>query len=145
MKSIHAAVAATALIAAGTPSLVADTLTAELVLEVSGIAPSEGALMIAVFDSAEAWNGGEPVAGMRAVVEGESLSVSMGELPAGTYGVKMYHDVNGNGELDTNLMGIPSEPFAFSNNAVGRFGPPNWTAAQFDYAPGAEPHAIRFD
>ena len=34
--------------------------------------------------------------------------------------------VNGNEKLDTNLVGIPSEPYGFSRNARGRFGPPSF-------------------
>ena len=29
------------------------------------------------------------------------------------------------------MMGIPNEPYAFSNNAPARFGPPDWEAAAF--------------
>ena len=47
-------------------------------------------------------------------------------LPSGTYGVQAMHDLNDNGELDTGFMGIPKEPWGFSNNAKGRFGPPKW-------------------
>ncbi|MDZ7756077.1 DUF2141 domain-containing protein [Rhodohalobacter sp.] len=31
----------------------------------------------------------------------------------------IYHDKNTNGELDTNLSGIPEEAYGFSNNARG--------------------------
>lgn len=37
-------------------------------------------------------------------------------LPAGTYAVKVFHDENNNGELDTNFIGIPKEGVGFSNN-----------------------------
>lgn len=38
------------------------------------------------------------------------------EIPAGTYAVKVFHDENNNGELDTNFIGIPKEAVGFSNN-----------------------------
>ena len=52
-------------------------------------------------------------------------------LPAGDYGVKAFHDVNGNGRMDTNPFGMPIEPYAFSNNAVGNMGPAGWDRAKF--------------
>jgi uncharacterized protein (DUF2141 family) len=32
--------------------------------------------------------------------------------------------------MDRNLMGIPTEPIAFSNNAQGRMGPPDFAAVK---------------
>jgi uncharacterized protein (DUF2141 family) len=32
--------------------------------------------------------------------------------------------------MDTNLLGIPTEPIAFSNNAQGRMGPPHFDAVK---------------
>jgi uncharacterized protein (DUF2141 family) len=52
-------------------------------------------------------------------------------LPAGDYAVKAFHDVNGDGEMNTNPFGMPVEPYAFSNNAVGNMGPARWSAARF--------------
>ena len=43
-------------------------------------------------------------------------------------------DLNGNEELDRNLVGIPTEPFGFSRNARGSFGPPDYADMQFEVA-----------
>ncbi len=48
------------------------------------------------------------------------------ELPPGQHAIKAYHDVNANGKLDTNWMGIPTEPYGFGNDARGSFGPPSF-------------------
>jgi uncharacterized protein (DUF2141 family) len=32
--------------------------------------------------------------------------------------------------MDKNLLGIPTEPIAFSNNAQGRMGPPDFDAVK---------------
>ena len=47
----------------------------------------------------------------------------------GSYAIAVFHDVNGNGRLDRNFIGFPSEPYGFSND-VGRRGPPNFDAAR---------------
>lgn len=53
----------------------------------------------------------------------------------GTYAVSVMHDVDGDGELDSNFVGRPQEPWAVSNNAPAqRFGPPKFQAAQFKYS-----------
>ena len=55
-------------------------------------------------------------------------------LPFGSYAVKVFHDENTNAELDTNFVGFPKEGFGFSNNAMGKFGPPSFEQARFDLA-----------
>ena len=44
----------------------------------------------------------------------------------------MFHDQNNNDKLDSNFMGIPNEPYGFSNNARGTFGPASWDDAKFE-------------
>jgi uncharacterized protein (DUF2141 family) len=53
------------------------------------------------------------------------------DVPYGSYAIQAYHDQNGNKRLDTNALGIPTEPYGFSNGARGKFGPPRWEDAQF--------------
>jgi len=52
-------------------------------------------------------------------------------VPPGVYAVAAIHDRNGNGRLDTNLLGMPKEPYGFSRAARGRFGPPSFEDAAF--------------
>jgi acyl-CoA reductase-like NAD-dependent aldehyde dehydrogenase/uncharacterized protein (DUF2141 family) len=53
------------------------------------------------------------------------------DLPAGTYAVTVYEDLNGNHKLDHNLIGIPREPAGASNNPAVRFGPPKFDECSF--------------
>lgn len=57
-------------------------------------------------------------------------------IPSGTYAVSVFHDENSNGKLDTKFMGIPREGVGASNDAKGRFGPPKFSAAAFQYSGG---------
>lgn len=46
-------------------------------------------------------------------------------VPPGDYAIMAFHDVDGNGKLNTDgAFGLPSEPYAFSNNPNTWFGPP---------------------
>jgi uncharacterized protein (DUF2141 family) len=60
--------------------------------------------------------------------DGETV-VTIKGVPAGTWAVLAYQDENANGELDRNLIGIPSENYGFSRDARGRFGPPSFEDA----------------
>ena len=53
------------------------------------------------------------------------------DLEPGEYAITIHHDDNDNGKMDTNFMGIPKEPAAFSNGHVPRFGPPKYKKAAF--------------
>jgi uncharacterized protein (DUF2141 family) len=68
---------------------------------------------------------------VRVPVTGKTTSCSFPRVKAGTYAVAVFHDENGNGKLDTNFLGIPSEGVGVSNNATGSFGPPKWDDAKF--------------
>ncbi len=93
-----------------------------------------GRVMVALFDSEAAYDSNRPTASA-AVEAGEAPAVAVfRDLPAGDYAVKAFHDVDGDGEMDLNPFGIPTEPFAFSNNAAGNMGPARWERARFELA-----------
>jgi uncharacterized protein (DUF2141 family) len=50
-------------------------------------------------------------------------AVVLTNLDPGQYAVILFHDENGNGKLDQNVLGVPNEPYGFSNNVQGFLGP----------------------
>jgi uncharacterized protein (DUF2141 family) len=59
-------------------------------------------------------------------------------LQDGEYALAVYQDINENNKLDTKKFGIPAEPFAFSNQALRKFGPPYFSQASFEVKGGGE-------
>ncbi len=49
------------------------------------------------------------------------------QIPTGEYAIAVFHDLNDNVKLDTNLFGIPKEPYGFSNNFRPRLAPPKFS------------------
>lgn len=90
-----------------------------------------GTVMVALFDSPEAYASGRHAAQRMLDVAAGEKAVTFDGLPAGDYAAKAFHDVDGNGAMNTNPFGIPTEPYAFSNNAVGNMGPASWERAHF--------------
>lgn len=80
---------------------------------------------------------GVPAALVLSVIaaSGQSLVVRFRDLPPGGYAAVAFQDVNGNGKLDKNLLGIPREPYGFSNSARGSAGPPKFSAAAVTLIP----------
>ena len=119
--------------------LVAPTLFgAQLTVTVTGLR-EPGEIHLAIYDSAAVFegdrgdNGGPQPGIITGSIEpaGPEDFTATFELPDGTYAVGVFHDVDGNQALSKNFLGIPEEPFGFSNNVRGRFGPPSFMEASF--------------
>lgn len=100
-----------------------------------------GAVMVSLFDSEAAYEGRAAVRQARVNVAGGERTTTFAGLPPGTYAVAAFHDVDGNGRMNTNPFGQPIEPFAFSNNARGNMGPAAWQRARFTVT-GETSHTI---
>ncbi|MEE4257236.1 MAG: DUF2141 domain-containing protein [Bacteroidales bacterium] len=104
----------------------------ELQLTISNIYPVEGELYIAVYDNEQDYMDIEKTAFRKIVpVDSETLVVVFENVPYGEYAISVFQDLNGNGELDEKKIGIPAEPFGFSNDARGKLGPPKYKKARF--------------
>jgi len=120
--------------------------TSSLTVTFSGIKATTGAILFTVVNSEAAYNDKAPASaqGMLPVSTNAASQVFTGLAP-GRYAIKAFHDVNGDGKMNANPFGIPSEPFAFSNNAVGAMGPAKWADASFEVKVGGNTHAITID
>jgi len=98
-----------------------------------GIEQEAGTLRVALFTSAADFAADKAYAQGRAPARSEGAEVVFADLPPGRYGVSSFHDENENGELDTNFVGVPKEPYGFSNDARGRFGPPGFDEIAFEF------------
>lgn len=59
------------------------------------------------------------------------VKIKWDNIPAGVYAIAVLHDENNDGKMNTNLLGIPTEGFGFSNNKLGLAGPPSFQRASF--------------
>ena len=105
---------------------------ATLEVTVSGVKEQSGTIRVALFDSEESFQK-EPFKSIEIPVESDSASFSFEDLPVGQYAVMLFHDVNSNEVMETNLLGIPSEPWGASLLGTKLFGPPRWKHTQFTH------------
>jgi uncharacterized protein (DUF2141 family) len=90
-----------------------------LEIEVTAISNNTGNIMLQLFDEKE-----EILIQDMSEIKDKKCSFSIKNLKAGKYAVRYFHDENINGNLDTNLVGKPTEGYGFSNNVTGTFDPP---------------------
>lgn len=83
-------------------------------LTVSGVKPGGGMVYAAVFDTAEGYRRNIPLRTLTLQPASPMLEAVVPLLP-GEYVFSLYQDLNSNGKLDTNFIGIPREPVGISN------------------------------
>jgi uncharacterized protein (DUF2141 family) len=77
-----------------------------------------------------------PAEFVSAPANARTIQLRMVDVPPGTYALALYQDVNDDGKLDTNLNGMPLEPWGMSNNPPRVSGRgPTWSEAQFVLPP----------
>lgn len=102
-------------------------------IEISEIKSDKGLILLSLYNSEK----GFPYAGTSSSKyfniqpNRGKATLSINDLPTGSYAIALFQDVDGNKKLTTNLFGIPKEGYAFSNNASNMFGVPSFKSASF--------------
>ncbi len=135
-------IAALLLATAAAPGVAqAQAASSTLTIEISGLQP-QGQVMVQVFATEADYAAGRATANQIVAVDAATEQVRFEGLAAGPTAFRLFHDVNGDNRMNTNPFGIPTEPFAFSNNARGSFGPATWSQAVFTLNAGDNTQAI---
>jgi uncharacterized protein (DUF2141 family) len=85
---------------------------------INGLKSQKGQICLSLFYGSK----GFPSNGKRALkseclkVTGIPQTVTFPNLKAGNYAIAIFHDVNEDGDINTNALGIPTEGFGFSQN-----------------------------
>jgi len=104
---------------------------ANLTVAVSGLKNNTGMVKVGLYNS-EGTFLKTIYKSITSEIKNNSATVTFVGIPKGEYGISTYQDENSNGILDKNMIGIPSEDFACSNNAKGFMGPPAYEDAKFN-------------
>jgi len=105
----------------------------EVEVIVSGINVKNGGILkIGVYEENGFPTIGKSVARKEIAVSEKEVTVILKDIPVGTFAIAVFQDEDSNGELNTNFFGAPSEPYGFSNNKYGTFGPPNFADVSFE-------------
>ncbi|MEO0339347.1 MAG: DUF2141 domain-containing protein [Bacteroidota bacterium] len=105
-----------------------------LQISVENIKVAEGMIWVGLYRSEEDFLIKEKaiLVGINVEKEGQ-MKITMPNLDYGEYAMAIFHDLNNNGEMDRNLVGIPSEPFAFSQKLKSKFKIPKFEDVKFTF------------
>jgi len=113
---------------------------AELEILFPDLKSQKGGVAVVVFPkSAEKTfpDGGGHVRELYEKLDGSSpFKMTIPDLPEDEYALAAYHDEDGDRKLARDWLGIPAEPFGFSNNPRIYFGAPSFRRSSFLMVPG---------
>ncbi|MGB7480903.1 MAG: DUF2141 domain-containing protein [Burkholderiaceae bacterium] len=121
-------------------SLSSYAAAAALTIAVTGLKDTSGQVAIAVFAGPEDFPKDDTKAIRRIVVPingaTNSAKAVVPDLPAGTYAIAAFHDHDNSGKLETNLFGMPTKGYGFSNNPKPKLRAARYDEARFELPDG---------
>ena len=112
-----------------------------LEIEINNIRSGKGVVLLSIYTA----SGQYPYHPVRTyVLKKDSLAMgtlhfSIKDLSPGQYGLCLLDDENRSGQMEKNILGIPSEGFAFANNVKPFLKRPDYSSIQFRVVPGTNP------
>lgn len=107
-----------------------------LFIQIQNLDTNKGCIRLAIYDKEEGFLQEEgAIAGKTILLSspGQIVTAEMSDLRFGKYALAIYHDIDGNGLLNTNFLGIPTEPYGFSNNPHVKWRSPRFREARFEF------------
>lgn len=112
-----------------TPTITLPLGSSTLAVDIEGLRNEKGNVGCALFNAGEGFPGPSPIVnGARELPAAQRpMHCEWSGLPAGEYAVTVQHDEDGDGQLDTNFVGVPTEGYGATNNVY-----PGTRAPTFD-------------
>lgn len=104
-----------------------------LVVTVDNVRAAQGTIWVGIYESSEDFLDREKarLVAVKVNMEGRTL-VELPDMVLGQkYALGLFHDVNDNGEFDTNWLGLPAEPWAFSGRLHSKLRLPRFEEVSF--------------
>lgn len=96
------------------------------------VTSDEGSIILGLYDEATFMKAA-PLAGLDVLIKDGKATAVFENVAPGTYGITLFHDKNGNKNMDYEANGMPKEMYGVSNNVMS-YGPPQWSDAKFEVA-----------
>ena len=107
---------------------------ANLTLTINELRNQKGEVCVALFESKAGFpeDDEQAVCNQCFAISALPMTVDF-EVPHGSYAVSLLHDENKDGELNTNIVGIPKEGIGFSNDPRIIKGTPSFEKTRFEF------------
>ena len=106
--------------------------TAPVTVVVSSLVSTTSVVRLYFYNTAEGFlKSGKWIFSKAVKPEGKREFTLPVELPKGEWAVAITQDLNNNEKIDKNFIGIPTEPYAFSNNIRPTMAAPKFEECKF--------------
>jgi uncharacterized protein (DUF2141 family) len=103
-----------------------------LKVKVYGIQNTNGQIELSIYNDPKVFpEVGKTYKMVRIDPKGSEVIYEFKDLPAGEYAIATYHDENDDKECNTNLLGVPTEAYAFSNDFRPFLSAPEFSDCSF--------------
>jgi uncharacterized protein (DUF2141 family) len=106
--------------------------THTLTVEITGIEIPRGVIEVGLYNDDKLFpKVGKQFKKMRIKVTAKTVSCTFTDLANGDYAIATYHDDNNDGKCNKNLIGYPTEAYAFSNDYRPFLSSPSFKNCRF--------------
>jgi uncharacterized protein (DUF2141 family) len=95
-------------------------------VQVENVRPEQGMLMIAAYGDAASFNKA-PLVATQMPAGGATMNFALCGVAGTSVALTLFQDLNGNGKLDANAFGVPTEPWGASGKPAA-MAAPTWDA-----------------
>ncbi|QHV94106.1 DUF2141 domain-containing protein [Spirosoma endbachense] len=117
---------------------------ANLKVDIQNVRTLKGAVYVALFRAGSNFPDGKPLDGKKIEATQKSVETTFSVEP-GDYAVAVFHDENGNGQMDKRIFGIPKEPYGFSNNFRPTMSAPKFNDCKFSVGDAGKTISIKLN
>lgn len=110
---------------------------AAITVAVTGVPASQGRVHVDICPEARFTTPDCPWSAEAPAQAGTTI-VRVPDVPPGRYAAQGFHDRNGDGKVNRNFLGLPTERIGFSRDAPVHFGPPRFADAAFEHGTVAQ-------
>ena len=120
------------------PTTASEREFSTLTISIENVSSQGGSIRVALYDRAS-YGGHDQKPVLATVVEAKTPEtvVTLSKVPPGVYALKMFQDIDRSGTFVVNKLGIPEEPFGFSNDALPLLDQPSFDTAKFNLTSGS--------
>ena len=113
-------------------SLAVNVQSGTVIVKISGVKEIKGQILIGLYNKSKGFSEiGKEYKGIVIKIKAKSVTYTFLNIPNGHYAIAAVHDINNNGKVDCNFLGLPKELYAFSGDTAGCIGRPGFNKAKF--------------
>lgn len=106
-------------------------LANSVTFNINKIKNDKGMVLAQLFKGVKNYNANNSESAQQVKATEGTITITFNNLEPGEYAIRYFHDENSNGKLETNMFGVPTEGYGFSNNAKANFGPADYKDMKF--------------